>query len=59
MTIPTHPNREDYLEPAEYVTVHARRRPTRMGESSLGELGATGTEENGWRRDRRVDISLR
>lgn len=33
--------------------------PGQMGESSLGELGATGKEENGWRRDRRVDITLR
>jgi len=31
----------------------------RMGDSSKGELGATGKDENGWRRDRRVDITLR
>jgi peptidoglycan-associated lipoprotein len=31
----------------------------KVGETSRGELDATGTDENGWRKDRRVDISLR
>jgi peptidoglycan-associated lipoprotein len=30
----------------------------KMSETSRGELDATGTDEEGWRRDRRVDIKL-
>jgi peptidoglycan-associated lipoprotein len=30
----------------------------KMSETSRGELDASGTEEEGWRRDRRVDIKL-
>lgn len=30
----------------------------RMAETSRGELDATGTDEEGWRKDRRVDIKL-
>jgi peptidoglycan-associated lipoprotein len=30
----------------------------KVGETSRGKLDATGTDENGWRRDRRVDIML-
>ena len=29
-----------------------------MSETSRGELDATGTDENGWRKDRRVDVKL-
>ncbi len=31
---------------------------TQMSETSRGELDATGTDENGWRKDRRVDVKL-
>jgi peptidoglycan-associated lipoprotein len=31
----------------------------KVAETSRGELDATGTDENGWRKDRRVDILLR
>lgn len=30
----------------------------KMRETSRGELDATGTDESGWRRDRRVDVKL-
>ena len=30
----------------------------RIAETSRGELDATGTDETGWRQDRRVDIAL-
>ncbi len=30
----------------------------KMSEPSRGELDATGTDENGWRKDRRVDVKL-
>jgi peptidoglycan-associated lipoprotein len=32
--------------------------PTQMAHTSRGELDATGTDEEGWRKDRRVDVSL-
>ncbi|MDF2692846.1 MAG: peptidoglycan-associated outer rane lipoprotein [Labilithrix sp.] len=32
--------------------------PATMGKTSRGELDAQGKDEDGWRRDRRVDISL-
>jgi peptidoglycan-associated lipoprotein len=32
---------------------------TRLAETSRGELDATGRDEQGWRRDRRVDVLLR
>jgi len=32
--------------------------PGRMKETSRGELDATGTDEGGWKKDRRVDITL-
>ena len=32
--------------------------PTAMAKTSRGELDADGKDEDGWRRDRRVDISL-
>ncbi len=32
--------------------------PKRIAETSRGELDATGRDENGWRRDRRVDVLL-
>jgi peptidoglycan-associated lipoprotein len=32
--------------------------PSTMGKTSRGELDAEGKDEDGWRRDRRVDISL-
>ena len=32
--------------------------PGQMSETSRGELDATGTDENGWRKDRRVDVKL-
>jgi peptidoglycan-associated lipoprotein len=31
---------------------------SRMSETSRGKLDATGTDEEGWRKDRRVDINL-
>jgi peptidoglycan-associated lipoprotein len=31
----------------------------KMHDTSRGELDATGTDEAGWRRDRRVDVKLR
>lgn len=31
----------------------------KIGESSRGELDATGTDEQGWEKDRRVDITLK
>lgn len=31
---------------------------SRVGESSRGALDATGQDEEGWRKDRRVDVSL-
>lgn len=31
---------------------------SQMNETSRGELDATGTDENGWRKDRRVDVKL-
>jgi peptidoglycan-associated lipoprotein len=31
----------------------------KMSETSRGELDATGKDEEGWRRDRRVDLSLK
>lgn len=33
--------------------------PSRLTTSSRGELEATGTDEDGWQRDRRVDVLLR
>jgi peptidoglycan-associated lipoprotein len=33
--------------------------PAAMAKTSRGELDAQGTDEDGWRRDRRVDISLK
>jgi peptidoglycan-associated lipoprotein len=33
--------------------------PATMAKTSRGELDAEGKDEDGWRRDRRVDISLR
>ena len=32
--------------------------PGQMSETSRGELDAVGTDENGWRKDRRVDVRL-
>lgn len=32
--------------------------PTKMAKTSRGELDAEGKDEAGWRRDRRVDVSL-
>ena len=32
---------------------------TKMTETSRGELDATGKDEEGWRRDRRVDLRLK
>jgi peptidoglycan-associated lipoprotein len=32
--------------------------PAAMAKTSRGELDAEGTDEDGWRRDRRVDVSL-
>ena len=32
--------------------------PARMKETSRGELDSTGTDEGGWQKDRRVDITL-
>ncbi|MBX3218390.1 MAG: OmpA family protein [Labilithrix sp.] len=33
--------------------------PTAMAKTSRGELDAEGKDEDGWRRDRRVDVSLK
>ncbi|MGH7280485.1 MAG: OmpA family protein [Polyangiaceae bacterium] len=33
--------------------------PQKVGESSRGKLDATGTDEAGWAKDRRVDITLK
>ena len=33
--------------------------PQKVGESSRGKLDATGTDEQGWAKDRRVDITLK
>ena len=33
--------------------------PDRIAVSTEGDLAATGTDEDGWRRDRRVDFRLR
>ena len=42
---------------ADYLGSHGMTRG-RIAASSRGELDATGTDEAGWARDRKVDVTL-